>query len=339
MNTVKLTYASGNESISLDYTLQTGYTVVHKWLAIWNEYYNRREYQPTFTINSECPSTVLPIEDYHNVVLENCKKLVTVYNKTLPDGWDSVPYAQSLLNVIHDKFAAECIELGELSEGDYDPELLALLRELNHNIHTLEGAINNNGTLQNYARSVLLEPWHVVHSDQSIEDWPKSAALLTQQDQDAKSSGFAHRHCLFLAYATLGKDIEMILQDNHLDLITANNVEPKRSVSPWFTFNIPAEGVTAERESELTHGRLEWYKEKSQEHDLVGTYGVDINDWIHAPGRHILAINESGSADDFDWFVERAHTCKIVKIDFDTEILNASVVYDEDADTYSWSND
>ena len=131
----------------------------------------------------------------------------------------------------------------------------------------------------------------------------------------------------------------MILQDNHLDLITENNVEPKRSVSPWFTFNIPAEGVTAERESELTHSRLEWYKEKSQEHDLVGTYSVDINDWIHTPGRHILAINESGSADDFDWFIERAHTCKIVKIDFDTEILNASVVYDEDTETYSWSND
>jgi len=336
MNTIKLTYASGNESISLDYTLQTEYTIVHKWLAIWNEYYNRRDQLPTFSINSECIATILPVEDYHNIVLENCKKLVTVYNKTLPVGWDSVPYEQSMLNVIHDQFAAETVELRETPENEYDPNLLVLLKELNHNVHTLEGAMENND-VHNYARSILLEPWPVPNT--SNEDWPKSTALLTKEDQEAKSSGFSSRHCLFLAYGTLGKDIEMIIQNEHLHLITDNQVDPKTTVSPWFTFNIPTVGVTAEQEAELTTIHLNWYKQKAEEHDLLGTYGIDINDWIHTPGRHILAINESGSSDDFDWFVEKSSTCKVVKIEFNTEILNASVVYDEDKDSYSWANE
>ncbi len=319
MNTVKLIYAYGNESISLDYTLRTDYTVVEKWLKLWKFYKDAGHVD--FKINSESPTTINSLDYYHNEVFVRCQSLVNQYGIDIVEGWDKPPYTQEMLNVIHDDFA----ENVNIVNSNDDPEFKNILVELNHQIHTLEAAMSSNG-LHSYIRSVLKQPWHA-------EDDPQDLKYLTQDDQTSKHNDFTKRHCLFLSYASLGKDLEMILQDKHFHLLERHKMVPKETVSPWFAICVPhADNIITDTE-QADKNRIEWMNKLAKEHNIA-QYGVDVNHWIHRPGRHIMGINHNGSQKDRQWFLKYGQQCILDKIIFDTDIIKTSVTLSNN--TYSF---
>ena len=322
MNTIELTYTSSDDSITLKYDLATQHSVVEKWLMIWAEYH---ESMDRFSIESECSVTLKSLSYYHNQVLESCRTLVEDHNMELGEGWDSIPYNQQILNVLHADFAENA------KFADIEAECTKVLTDLNHNIHTLEGAINGGyecfvTSSNSYSQSILRKPWEVTSM---------AAQLLTELDQAGKTSAFMEMHCLFLAYSTLGKDLETILK-NDIELLESGKVEPKRTIGPWFSFNIPPKdgNISKEQESQINADNWQRMQKKANEEQIKEKFDVDVNDWIHVPGRHILGINNNGKRTDRDWFFANAGNCKLTQIVFATELLQANVVYEPTTDEY-----
>lgn len=319
MNTVTLEYVYDNEKLSLEYELFTEYTVVQKWLKLWKHY---STVDTTFDINSECPTTINSLDYYHNEVFTRCERLVKEYGVEIVDGWDKPPYTQEILNVIHDDFAENVV----IIDSNDDPEFKNILVELNHQIHTLEGAMQGGG-LHAYARSILKNPWR-------IEEDPEELQLLEESDQLNKQSGFIKRHCLFLSYASLGKELEMILNDDHIGLLERNEMVAKTTVSPWFAFCIPEQDDIEFDADEENRIRIEWMREQAERYNIE-QYGVDVNHWIHRPGRHIMGINNSGSQSDRQWFIKYGEKCSLNKIIFNTDIIKTTVELKDNSYTFN----
>ena len=75
-------------------------------------------------------------------------------------------------------------------------------------------------------------------------------------------------------------------------------------------------------------------QKKAEEEQIKEKFDVDVNDWIHVPGRHILGINNNGKRTDRDWFFANVEDCKLTQIVFATELLQANVVYELTTDEY-----
>lgn len=297
-------------------------TATQKWINMWIKFFESKE---QFTVRSENPTIIKSLEYYQNKLYEQCYKLVNDYNVTLLEGWDNKNnYTQEFLNVLHDDF----VENTNISS---DPEVVKLLNLVNHSIHTLESAIRTPvGSRVNYFKSVLRWPW---------PDTEWAQVEIDEKDQQGNVTWFNQEHCLFLAYATLGKDLYMILNDEHFDLVKTGQVMPKTKISPWMSFCIPfKDGISSAQQ------RLEWdnigidafYSKAETKKDLLDEYNIDYKNWIHKPGRIVIGLNENGSTQDWNWFVDNSDEIVLSELTFNTQVLVATACL-IDSENYNWT--
>ena len=322
MNTISLIYKNNKEEKrKLTYNLFMDQSATQKWINMWVKFFESNE---QFTVRSENPTIIKSLEYYQNDLYEKCYKLVNDYNIDLLKGWDNKNnYTQDFLNVLHDDF----VENTNISS---DPEVVKLLNLVNHSIHTLESAMRTPQNYKaNYFKSVLRWPW---------PDTVWAQAEIDENDQKGNVTWFKDEHCLFLAYATLGKDLNMILNDEHYDLIKTEQVMPKTKISPWMSFCIPYKDGNSSDEYRINLDNSyieEFYNKAETKKDLLDEYNIDYKSWKHKPGRIVIGLNENGSMEDWYWFVDNSDEIVLSEIIFNTDLLNATACL-IDSENYNW---
>lgn len=301
MDTVTLTYIGDAGSRSIDYMLENNDTV-DKFLSVWQHVTSNKD---VFESDIEWHIPAHDADYYTNIIQGICQALTNEHGVQLPDGWQTPPYSTTYLNDLHEGF--------RVSQNSQDNTAYAnLLHDLNLNIHKLEGFL-----LAEHSGDV--NP--VIHSFMDFANTYKFD--FTEADSMLNDVNYRNRHCIFMAYETLGKTLESVVMDNDLMILENQVLKPKTQIGTQFSVCIP---YNTAPENQLTL-QAESYSDNihtwCSANNVLEKFNVDSTHWLHRPGRVILGYADT-TQDDWQWFVDQKDV-RVQSVVFTTSKFNATI--------------
>ncbi len=287
MATVTITLTGETDYRILNYELSNN-SASDKFLNVWQRIFQDYNGQ-VLEFDFECPTPISSEQTLQYNIHNICKQIITDWpDIDIPACWRNVPYNQTDLNVLHDKFA-------ENTQLQPDENLARMLCDLNFAIHELEAKIMNRA--ENFESPPYISSCsaHKVEADYSI--------LLTESDAQCYDAGFKYQNCMIIGYNTLGKDLQALAFDNDINSMKNSlRYVPKTDIKSQFSIIIPG---TTMPESELNQ-----YRQSIQQHvtnwaidNNSHEYDIDPNDFKNFTGRMIIGH----CADNvYEWIMQQS---------------------------------
>lgn len=301
MNKIVLTYIGDNNTRALEYTLLQ-HATVDKFLQVWEHVISNKD---CFESDIEWHVPSYDAQHYTTLIYNICQTLTEQHGVVLPDGWQTPPYSNQYLNDLHEGF--------RVNQNDTDIEQYSqLLHDLNLHIHQLESFMYAD---QSGDVNPVIHSFMDFHNDYKL-DFAESDGLLVD-------TNYRNKHCIFMAYETLGKTLENVVMDNDITILDNNVLMPKSKIGTQFSVCIPWSNFSTEYMMQLDTSYKHQITNWCTENNILSQYNVDYTAWQHQPGRVILATS-STTQDDWQWFVDQKYV-SIKSIEFKTDKFNATI--------------
>lgn len=299
MDKILIHYSGDNDaSRVLEYTLRNNSTT-DKFLSVW-QYISQSKSTVESDIEWHIPS--YDEQYYTNLIYSICQALESRHGVELPPGWQTPPYSSDYLNVLHEGFR---VNQNDSTNSAYSD----LLHDLNLNIHQLEGFI--------YAEQAGdVNP--VIHS---FMDFANSYKFdFEETDASLLDTNYRNRHCIFMAYETLGKTLESVVIDNDLAILDNGVLMPKTKIGSQFSVCVPWSNFSDHQMLQLNQSYCNQITDWCNQNNILEQYNVDHTHWLHQPGRVILADGHTTQS-DWQWFVDQDNVI-LESVEFQTSKFN-----------------
>jgi hypothetical protein len=289
MATVTITLTGDTDYRILNYELRNN-SASDKFLNVWQRIFQDYNGQ-VLEFDFECPTPTSSEQTLQYNIHNICKQIITDWpDIDIPACWRNVPYNQTDLNVLHDKFA-------ENTQLQPDENLARMLCDLNFAIHELEAKIMNQA--ENFESPPYISSCsaYKVEADYSIP--------LTESDAQCYDAGFKYQNCMIIGYNTLGKDLQALAFDNDINSMKNSlRYVPKTDIKSQFSIIVP------EPSAWLPESELNQYRHGIQQHVTNWAidnnsidYGIDPADFKNFTGRMIIGYSDD---DIYEWIMQQS---------------------------------
>ncbi len=287
MAIITITLTGDTDYRILNYELSNN-SASNKFLNVWQRIFQDYDRQ-ILEFDFECPTPMASEQTLQNNIFNICRQIVTdCPDIDIPDCWQNVPYNQSELNILHDKFA-------ESTQLQPNENVASMLCDLNFAIHELEAKIMNQ------AENFESPPYISSCSAYKVE--ANYSTPLTESDAQCYDAGFKYQNCMIIGYNTLGKDLQALAFDDDVNSMkNPLRYVPKTDIKSQFSIIVPG---TTMPESELNQ-----YRQSIQQHvtnwavdNNSHEYDIDPNNFKNFTGRMIIGYSEDNV---YEWIMQQS---------------------------------